>query len=50
MSAVMNPGPGTGAADVLPFTGISTIPLAVAGLVAVVFGTLANRFGRKRSS
>jgi VIT1/CCC1 family predicted Fe2+/Mn2+ transporter len=39
---------GFGGADVLPFTGISTVPLALAGLVAAVVGSVMTRVGRKQ--
>ncbi len=40
---------GFGGADVLPFTGISTVPLALAGLVAAVVGSVMTRLGRDKT-
>lgn len=42
--------PFGGSVDMLPFTGISTIPLALAGLVAVVVGAVSNRLGRAQTA
>lgn len=37
---------GAGVVDVLPFTGISTLPLALAGLIAAAAGGVATWLGR----
>ena len=41
---------GFGGADVLPFTGISTVPLAIAGLVAAVVGSVMTRLGKDKTA
>lgn len=44
------PNLGGGVGEVLPFTGFSTIPLALAGLVAVVVGAVSTWYGNRLGS
>lgn len=41
---------GGGVGEMLPFTGFSTIPLALAGLVAVIAGAISTWYGNRFGS